>query len=377
MESPQMQESPQSSRLDDARILIVISVGLAFLPRLFLLARLPGNDISLKIIESGKDWAQSGQWRPFRSPGSPMYEYWIGMLANSVQSSSIPAFVFANILSALCVAASLYLLYWIFREGLSPRMSLLGVALFNFYPHEWVLGASTTDVNFMMLFGIASVFALMKDRTAIALILCFLAVGSRIQALALAFPLLAAACYREWRARKFSRLLLWPVLSLLFAAAVFFPSWRVFGWNLFSQPYHRGEFSKAQEIGAFLLRAGNMLGPLGLVIAAVALLRNERRMFRECSALGFVALGTALLTFCVFALAPWETFYLLPIVPGAIFLVLRYTKSPAIVALFAISALLPNLIQVQIRPWKMPPYVIRDGVIQAHLREDWNTRGGG
>ena len=47
-------------------------MALAFLPRLFLITRLAGNDISDQIIRSGMEWVQFGYWRPFRSPGSPM-----------------------------------------------------------------------------------------------------------------------------------------------------------------------------------------------------------------------------------------------------------------------------------------------------------------
>ena len=182
--------------------------------------------------------------------------------------------------------------------------------------------------------------------------------------------------HREWREKRIGRLLMWPVSSALMACIIFYPSYLAFGLHLFSQPYHQGEFTRSQKIGAFLMRSGNMLGPIGMIVVALVVLLHARRIVKDCTGIGFIAAGVLVLTLCVFVVAPWETFYLLPIVPVAIFVVLRYVENSWVIAVFAFSLLLPNVIQIQLRPWKLPPYAVRDGVISAHLREDWNTRGG-
>src|SRR5476651_1391923 len=109
---------PRSSALDSGWILAPICAALAILPRLFIITRVAGHDVAPWAIKAGVEWVRTGTWRPSRSPGAPVYEFTIGVLVNALGDSATPTFVYTNILSVACVALSLFLLYWIYREGL-------------------------------------------------------------------------------------------------------------------------------------------------------------------------------------------------------------------------------------------------------------------
>ncbi len=227
---------------------------LALLVRLPFVFRLPGHDASLGILQAGKACVELGRYATGRPPGSPVYDCTIGFLNLFFQGSSLPYYYFTNLFSVLCTGVTLCFLFLIFKKYISTKKAFFAVVLYNFYPHELVLGGATTDMVFLLLFCTLSFYAFLNGKFLFSLFLACLAIGSRVQALAFALPLAGAIAY---------------------------------------------------------------------------------------------------------------------------FLIFKFQLPKSIVILFILSSLLPSLIQIQVRPWRWPPFVVRDGIIKAHLKHAWAIRGGG
>lgn len=353
---------------------------LALLPRLPFVLVTAGNDISQCLVTAGATWLRSGHYTTCRPPGAPSYELTVGLLDLLwPPAEGQPYFYRTNLLSVVATFFTLYVLLLIYRRFLSPARSFWAVVFFNFHPHELIMGGATTDMNFLLLFGVISVSLFLSARIYSAILVSCLGSLARIQGLALTIPLCLILLFRDYASSAWRRFALDIAMCALVGLLIFLPGLYAFGLASLEQPYHRGEFTARQEMGAFVLRTLNLFGVAGgPLLVGAALWGLATRRMPAPTATTFLGIATVALTLVFFFKAPWEAFYLLPLVPFAYFVAFRPgTFSRTALALFLASCLLSGAVQIQLRPWRFPPFVVRDGIFDAQWNEAWIVRGGG
>lgn len=350
---------------------------LALVPRLAFVFKHAGNDVSESLVLMGNAWLSPGNYLSQIPVRSPLYVFSVTMLERCTSWTGLPAYYFSNLLSVAFVFITLWYLYLISLRYLSPWRAFGVAAAFNFFPHELVMGAATTETNFMLAFGAMAFYAFVSGRTGLAIFFGYLSTISRIQGIALLVSLFGVCLLRDWRARDTKSAARHFVLGVVTAVLIFLPTLLSLteGFGDYS-PYHKGEFTLVQEIGAFVLRFLNMLGPVGVVLALGVLIIRRKELIQPLSDTKVLALMTVAISLAIVTRAPWEAFYFLPVAPFLYFLMFKASVSRLVLAIFLASSILPNFIQLQFKPWKMPPYAVRGGVLEAHLKRDWLIRSG-
>ncbi len=362
---------------------LLLEVGffmLALVPRWPLLFLHDGQCDAQSTISKTQHWFATGQYVQ-RWPGSAIYDLIVGLLDRVTTSFGLPYFYATNLFSVLCVFISLSLLYRVFRAYCSIPVALLVVTAFNFHPQELVIGASTYEMNLMMVLGTASFYLYQEAKIRWSVAFAILATGVKLYAASIAIPLSLILLAREYKKSEKKYFAMNAVVIVAGVFLVFLPSiisdaYGFFGHFLTKQTYHP-EISRVARAGAFVHRAFNSMGPAGVVLLLWALWRNRFYLKESKSEQGFLLWSFCGILLFLNFLEPWETYYLLPIFPLAIFIVVTSSIPQVARALFIGSLLLPIFIQVQFKPWKWPPYAIRAGIWQAHIDRDWNAAGGG
>jgi len=244
-----------------------------------------------------------------------------------------------------------------------------------------VIGGATYELSFLVALLAASWWAYGTGRIRTALVISILALGAKLLAVALVIPLTGILLIRDFAARKWAQMLAHFVGAVLLSALMYLPRFlggmTDFIEPLTGKPLYHADLTRYTKLGAFLLRTGNLLGPLGVVLLVALLFVHRSRLPSWKSETGVLAYSYTFFLLAIMFTGPWEAYYLLPLVPLAFFVVLWLGTPRWAVVLFFVSALLGNVVQVQFKPWKLPPGAVHDGTIRAHLDRNWVTRGGG
>ncbi|MGE4232949.1 MAG: hypothetical protein AB7F43_06420 [Bacteriovoracia bacterium] len=372
--------------LDSKVLLLLFFLFIAAVPRIPIVPATAGHSDSNGAWQAGVDWWNSGHYNPSRKPGAPVYEMSLGVLyavvykglgfdkAKMYEPGTNEYYLFSNSLSVLCTAITLFFFFLILRHFFSFEKSILATALLNFYPHMLVMGATTSDVIFLVLFMVLAFYAYLEKMPRLAIIFALLGAGSRMQGLALVAPLVWEHLRNRFKKQDkyFFIEISWIALC---TGLLFYPSIRAYGLTFFIQPYHKNIVG-IKKLGAFIHRTFNLMGPIGTLTTAAILYRYRRKLtkIRPISQRNILVFYIWFFLFTM-SLAPWESFYLLALVPLFIFIVFFY-GSRFTILIFSASLLIGSFVQVHFKPWKWPPYRVLPGIVEAHLQENYIIRSG-
>lgn len=366
----------KSTQLEN-RLVTIFFFFLAVLSRIPLWFAHPGHADSGGAWSAGVKWLQTGTYIPSRRPGAPVYEISLGLWDLLFKWLDVPYHYYTNALTLLIFWFTLVVLFYSYRKFFSFQKSLAATIAFNFYPTSWVMGAATSDIVPVVCLISAAFLAFLHQKRFLACMIAVLAVGCRAQALAAVLPLWFLNAKYHIREGKLKKLVSESGLIALGLVLIFLPAFRVYGTELFSQPYHH-DVVGIKKLGAFVVRTLNLFGPLGFFCFIAVFLVHRRKFFlKKNIELTYLLSTFSLLILISVAVAPWEMFYLLPLVPIGLGLFFGLVKNKPLLFLFLISSLIPSFIQIQFKPWKLPFWEAKSGVLESHLKQQWIIRGGG
>ena len=325
-------------------------------PSLFLaavlLSRLPllgggygSDDDAWRNAVAGVHMRQLGHYLPSRVPGFPVFETLVAALAPYGPVATNAAAIVAEL-----VAAALFL-------GLARRLRLNTPGWlafgFAFGGAMWVAASQTMDYAFGIAFLLGAYRALLSKRCWLSGLLLAFATGCRVSNGAVLVSAILLLAIRRERFRAWLELIgaFGIATTLLFLPVMLSPA---IGDLRAHAAYHVGHAHVTPGNFVKVLRAaivfclgklGSFVLVLGLLGAALASLRSRRDSPRDHpdqrAAVAFELSAVGLIV-AMFLAVPYESAYLLPALPFAMFLLGRIL-SPRWVAGWALALALDSL----------------------------------
>lgn len=310
-----------------------------------LISRLPfvatgyGNDRdSWQTATAARLIAETGVYHESRVPGHPVQEWTDSRLWRGGPMALNGATAVASALAALFFGLS-------FAElgagGPWPAVAAIALA---FTPIVYIHSVDSMDYLWALCFSMAALWLVLRDRWLGAALALGLAIGCRITAGLLLFPLVILGWQRHgWRTRRGAWLGL-VLVSLLFGAALYIPRFARYGTaidipHFRGIPYYPGPLRLLQDL---TIELWGTIGALGLALAFALgrALPRERTILPRSSDSWAELLAIALYLLAFFRL-PDEAAYLIPIVPFVILLLARMARPAAFAAACASLLLSP------------------------------------
>jgi hypothetical protein len=291
---------------------------LAILCLLVLLTRLPflGNGYGLhadnwRIALAARHIAATGAYEASRLPGYPVQEYICSLFWKT------GPFGF-NLLDALfCTAASFFFALICIEYAIADWF-LAALAL-SFVPVLYVNSVSSKDFPWALALLLAAWWCAMRKKPILTGIALGLAIGCRITSGAAALPIALILIDDAGNRLALRRLLITASISALVALIAFTPVYARYGTDFFNFYAEHAFPTPVQILKRMTLEVWDILGLLGLAIAAIsAFARNLRP---PISSRHLTAWLSMLIIYAIaFICLPDEAAYLIPAIPFTLLL---------------------------------------------------------
>jgi len=277
--------------------------------------------------------AETGVYHESHSPGHPVQE-WIGsLLWRGGPWALNGATAMASALAALCFGLAFVALG-------GGAWSAVGALAMAFAPIVYIHSVDAMDYVWALSFSMVALWLVLRDRWLGAGLALGLAIGSRMTAGLLVFPLVLLGWTRNgWKTRPGARAG-FVLVALALSGALYIPEFAQHGTEMFAlspAPYPSA-LRLAQDM---TLELWGTIGGLALGLALLAGLAGGRGATVLRGSPGWVgcALLAVLLYVAAFLRLPDEAAYLIPVVPFVILLLARVSR-PGVFAVTCVAIVL-------------------------------------
>lgn len=306
-------------------VLLFVAIAASRLP--FLDAGYGTNYDAWRVAGAARHIAETGEYEASRLPGYPVHEivcswFWKGgpLALNGLSA-------------AFSVAAAMAV--WSILRELKCRDSSLITAAFAATPVVFINSASSKDYVWAIAFVLWAFYAAMRRRPLLAGVMLGLAIGCRITSGAMLLPLAMIVFGVTDRGRRKLALLHAFAAAGVTAVLAFLPVWGRYGFDFFNY-FHSHD---RPSVGAIFTRATvetwGTIGTIGVLLAAVAGIlfacRRPPVSLPPSANRWFVPAIISSVALCLtsFNALPDQAGYLIPLVPGVLFLLARFAPRPA------------------------------------------------
>ena len=299
-----------------AAILVAVAVTLSRIP--FLSRNYGFDGDAWNVAYTARLIAEEGTYRYSRPPGYPIQEYVCSLLWKFGPLA-------LNTLTALFSAAAAMLFFMTLRAlGFPRRDGVLAAIALAFVPVIYINSTVTLDYVWALAFLVASLFATVRGRPALAGIALGAAIGCRITSGAMIVPLGILVVALTPRGLRLRRAASFAMFALAVGAISYLPVIFTYGPGFFSFTDTPLPLNLRVKLILFGLTAGTwgMVGTAGLALLVTGLLIRHRKyappVHQEAVPTKTVFLVSAIvvaLYVTSFVRLPLEWAYLVPIVP--------------------------------------------------------------
>lgn len=310
---------------DNSLVLVIVATVIVLISRLPFLAPGYGADPDAwRLASASRLIAETGAYHESRSPGHPVQEWACSLLWQGGPRALNGATAVVSALACLFFGLALV-------EFGAGRWAALGALALGFTPIVYIHSVDSMDYVWALCFSMAALWLVLSRRWWAAGVALGLAIGSRMTAGALLFPLFVLGWMRAGAGKR-GGLLVFTALALGVGGALYLPDVAQQGLRFlrFSQAPYPGPMRLLQDT---TLEIWGTIGGVGLVIAlAIALVtRRGKRVLPSSAGLVASALLAIALYVAAFLRLPDEPAYLIPIIPFVILLLARFSR-PALFA---------------------------------------------
>jgi hypothetical protein len=349
----------------EQRLLALAALGILATRLPWLGAGYGSDPDGYRVVAAARAIAQSGDYQASRLPGYPVYE------ALTVLTAQAPPWV-SNAVTALFSAAA-FVLFALILRYFKVRAALLMAAAFAMTPVIYLNSCCTMDYVPALAFMLASTYALLCGRTALAGLCLGLATGCRITSGALGMALCVWLWLELPPGRALRQCLLLAVSALAVAALCFVPVYRHYGSDFFAF-YDNASYPPWEVVYARALP--NVWGSLGVVAFAAFLLaapfyaRELRERLRDARTRhGLILAGLAMALYvAAFLRLPDESGYLAPAIPFVL-LATALAAPWRVASAVAASLLLAGFVTIDRDGFGLDGPVLQDRVVRESQLE--------